>query len=104
MYFNLIILPIFLMLKLTSVIFSFQDIPIEELIKGDFKSSFRTMKWFKVFYTANVVNEEYDPVKARGGLDISLLETSGACNLHCLEGLFVQYWCNKMFIFSLFFL
>nr|XP_046252221.1 DNA (cytosine-5-)-methyltransferase 3 beta, duplicate a isoform X2 [Scatophagus argus] len=48
-----------------------RTIPVEELIKGDFKSNFETMKWFKTFYTANGKNEDYDPVKARDSHDIS---------------------------------
>lgn len=51
--------------------FLIQTIPVEELIKGNFKSNFQILKWFKGFYTANVKNEEYDPVKARDSLDIT---------------------------------
>ncbi|XP_041802626.1 DNA (cytosine-5-)-methyltransferase 3 beta, duplicate a isoform X2 [Chelmon rostratus] len=47
-----------------------RTIPVEELIKGDFKSNFETLKWFKTFYTENVKSEEYDPVKARHSHDI----------------------------------
>ncbi|XP_044066690.1 DNA (cytosine-5-)-methyltransferase 3 beta, duplicate a isoform X2 [Siniperca chuatsi] len=53
-----------------------KTIPVEELIKGDFKSNFEILKWFKVFYTANVKNEEYDPVKARDSHDISPIVAS----------------------------
>ncbi|XP_071333214.1 DNA (cytosine-5-)-methyltransferase 3 beta, duplicate a isoform X2 [Trachinotus anak] len=48
-----------------------RTIPVEELVKGDFKSNFEIMKWFKVFYTENVKSKEYDPVKARDSHDIS---------------------------------
>uniref|UniRef100_UPI0037E7674B DNA (cytosine-5-)-methyltransferase 3 beta, duplicate a n=1 Tax=Semicossyphus pulcher TaxID=241346 RepID=UPI0037E7674B len=47
-----------------------KTIPVIELIKGDFRGSFDVLKWFKAFYTANVKNEEYDPVKARNSQDI----------------------------------
>ncbi|KAM9351026.1 DNA (cytosine-5-)-methyltransferase 3 beta, duplicate a [Symphorus nematophorus] len=48
-----------------------RTIPVEALIKGDLKSSIETLRWFKVFFTVNVKNEEYDPVKARDSHDIS---------------------------------
>ncbi|KAM7411410.1 hypothetical protein PAMA_021413 [Pampus argenteus] len=48
-----------------------ETIPVEELINGDFKSNFEILRWLKAFYTANVKSEEYDPVKARDGHDIS---------------------------------
>ncbi|XP_038578809.1 DNA (cytosine-5-)-methyltransferase 3 beta, duplicate a isoform X3 [Micropterus salmoides] len=53
-----------------------RTISVEELIKGDFKSNFELLKWFKVFYNANVKSEDYDPVKARDSHDISPLVTS----------------------------
>ncbi|KAI3357484.1 hypothetical protein L3Q82_015893 [Scortum barcoo] len=46
-------------------------IPVDMLIKGDSKSNFETLKWFKAFYQENVKTEEYDPVKARNCQDIS---------------------------------
>ncbi|XP_020491467.2 DNA (cytosine-5-)-methyltransferase 3 beta, duplicate a [Labrus bergylta] len=46
-------------------------IPVEELIKGEVRSSFEILKWFKAFFVANVKSEDYDPVKARDGRDIS---------------------------------
>uniref|UniRef100_A0A3Q3JY49 DNA (cytosine-5-)-methyltransferase n=1 Tax=Monopterus albus TaxID=43700 RepID=A0A3Q3JY49_MONAL len=48
-----------------------RTIPVEELIKGDFKSNLQILKWFKAFYEANVKCEEYDPVKARNSRVIS---------------------------------
>uniref|UniRef100_A0AAQ5XLD7 DNA (cytosine-5-)-methyltransferase n=1 Tax=Amphiprion ocellaris TaxID=80972 RepID=A0AAQ5XLD7_AMPOC len=48
-----------------------KTLPVEELIKGDFKSSFEVLKWFKCFYTENVKSTEYDPVKARNSHDIT---------------------------------
>ncbi|XP_070824109.1 DNA (cytosine-5-)-methyltransferase 3 beta, duplicate a [Chaetodon trifascialis] len=53
-----------------------RSIPVEELIKGDFKSNFEILKWFKTFYTENVKSEEYDPVKARHCCDISPIVAS----------------------------
>ncbi|XP_072222812.1 LOW QUALITY PROTEIN: uncharacterized protein [Leuresthes tenuis] len=40
-------------------------IPVEELVNGDFKSNFEFLKWFKVFYAANVRSDVYSPVKAK---------------------------------------
>ncbi|XP_051805509.1 DNA (cytosine-5)-methyltransferase 3C-like [Acanthochromis polyacanthus] len=48
-----------------------KTLPVEELIKGDFRSSFEVLKWFKCFYTENVKSTEYDPVKARNSHDIT---------------------------------
>ncbi|XP_070695072.1 DNA (cytosine-5-)-methyltransferase 3 beta, duplicate a [Pempheris klunzingeri] len=57
-----------------------KTIPVEELINGDPKSNFEFLKWFKVFYAANVKNEEYDPVKARDSHDISPIVVSPQSN------------------------
>uniref|UniRef100_A0A4W6EG91 DNA (cytosine-5-)-methyltransferase n=1 Tax=Lates calcarifer TaxID=8187 RepID=A0A4W6EG91_LATCA len=46
-------------------------IPVEEIVKGDFKSNFEILKWFKALYLANVKTTKYDPVKARDSQDIS---------------------------------
>ncbi|XP_074537363.1 DNA (cytosine-5-)-methyltransferase 3 beta, duplicate a [Halichoeres trimaculatus] len=46
-----------------------KTIPVEELIKGDFRCSFDTLKWFKAFFAANE-KSGYDPVKARNSCDI----------------------------------
>ncbi|XP_068180312.1 DNA (cytosine-5-)-methyltransferase 3 beta, duplicate a [Antennarius striatus] len=48
-----------------------RTIPVDRLIMGDFKSNFEFLKWFRGFYKANVKSLEYDPVKARGILEIS---------------------------------
>uniref|UniRef100_A0AAQ5YC13 DNA (cytosine-5-)-methyltransferase n=1 Tax=Amphiprion ocellaris TaxID=80972 RepID=A0AAQ5YC13_AMPOC len=53
-----------------------KTLPVEELIKGDFKSSFEVLKWFKCFYTENVKSTEYDPVKARNSHDITPIALS----------------------------
>lgn len=44
---------------------------MEKLIIGDFKSNLDLLRWLKSFYTTNVRDKEYDPVKARDNLDIS---------------------------------
>uniref|UniRef100_A0A667X883 DNA (cytosine-5-)-methyltransferase n=1 Tax=Myripristis murdjan TaxID=586833 RepID=A0A667X883_9TELE len=46
-------------------------IPVKELIENDFKCTLGFLKWFKVFFSTNVKDEEYDPLKARNGQDIS---------------------------------
>ncbi|XP_042347761.1 DNA (cytosine-5-)-methyltransferase 3 beta, duplicate a [Plectropomus leopardus] len=48
-----------------------KTIPVDEIIKGDSKSNFEILKWFKAFYNANGKSEEYDPVKARDSQEIS---------------------------------
>nr|XP_054602069.1 DNA (cytosine-5-)-methyltransferase 3 beta, duplicate a [Nothobranchius furzeri] len=53
-----------------------RTIPVDELIERDLKSSFEFLKWFKVFYTANVNDKDYDPVKARNGQAIDPLQSS----------------------------
>ncbi|KAJ3586413.1 hypothetical protein NHX12_012811 [Muraenolepis orangiensis] len=44
--------------------------PVGELVTGAFKSNFALLKWFRKFFTENVTNLEYDPVKARSGQEI----------------------------------
>lgn len=44
---------------------------MENLIIGDFQSNLGLLRWLKRFYTRNVRDDNYDPVKARGNLDIS---------------------------------
>lgn len=54
-----------------------KTIPVEGLIQADFKTSYEFMKWFKVFHTTNAKsNNDYDPVKARSGKDITPLSTA----------------------------
>uniref|UniRef100_H3D4L6 DNA (cytosine-5-)-methyltransferase n=1 Tax=Tetraodon nigroviridis TaxID=99883 RepID=H3D4L6_TETNG len=47
-----------------------KSIPVEALVKGDFRSNLELLKWFKVFYTTSAKDEEYDPVRARHNSDI----------------------------------
>ncbi|XP_036960493.1 DNA (cytosine-5-)-methyltransferase 3 beta, duplicate a [Acanthopagrus latus] len=53
-----------------------KTIPIEELIKGDSKSNFEILKWFKAFYIANMKSEENNHVKAQDSHDISPIPSS----------------------------
>uniref|UniRef100_A0A3B4T5T3 DNA (cytosine-5-)-methyltransferase n=1 Tax=Seriola dumerili TaxID=41447 RepID=A0A3B4T5T3_SERDU len=53
-----------------------KTIPVEELIKGDFKSNFEMLRWFKLFSKANVKSTQYDPVKARDSHNISPIVVS----------------------------
>lgn len=48
---------------------TFQQIPIEKLVKGKFQDNFEFVQWFKRFFDANYSgpDPEYDPVKARHG-------------------------------------
>uniref|UniRef100_A0A3Q3CQ99 DNA (cytosine-5-)-methyltransferase n=1 Tax=Haplochromis burtoni TaxID=8153 RepID=A0A3Q3CQ99_HAPBU len=48
-----------------------KKIPVEKLIKGDFNSNIKFLKWFKGFYAENVKSNDYDAVKARDSCDIS---------------------------------
>ncbi|XP_034028908.1 DNA (cytosine-5-)-methyltransferase 3 beta, duplicate a [Thalassophryne amazonica] len=54
--------------------------PVEELARGDFKSNFELMKWFKAFYTANVKSEDYDAVKARKNQEVRPIVASPILN------------------------
>ncbi|XP_077369408.1 DNA (cytosine-5)-methyltransferase 3C-like isoform X2 [Festucalex cinctus] len=49
-----------------------RSIPSDELIKGDFQINLDFLLWFKAFYTANVMDENYDAMSARNNCDISL--------------------------------
>ncbi|KAK0142653.1 DNA (cytosine-5)-methyltransferase 3A [Merluccius polli] len=45
-------------------------VPVGELVKGGFRPNFVFLKWFRQFFTDNVKNMDYDPVKARDGQEI----------------------------------
>ncbi|XP_053360127.1 DNA (cytosine-5-)-methyltransferase 3 beta, duplicate a isoform X2 [Clarias gariepinus] len=51
-------------------------IPVEELIKGKFRSNFTFLKWFRSFFKANLIRQEYDPLKARNGQEIQNTPTN----------------------------
>lgn len=44
--------------------------PIEKLVKGRFQDNFEFCQWFKKFFDANYDGGEYDPVEARGGVEL----------------------------------
>uniref|UniRef100_A0A3Q2ZT28 DNA (cytosine-5-)-methyltransferase n=2 Tax=Kryptolebias marmoratus TaxID=37003 RepID=A0A3Q2ZT28_KRYMA len=50
-----------------------KTIPVDDLIKGDSKSNYVFLKWFKGLHTANTQNKVYDPVTARNSHEISPL-------------------------------
>lgn len=58
------------MSSFTDIVVLIQDIPVENIINREFKSNFDTIKWFKVFYQANVKTKEYNAVEARNGRNI----------------------------------
>ena len=47
--------------------FSFQNVPIERLVKGRFQDNFEFVQWFKKFFDANYQGCEYDPIGMRDG-------------------------------------
>ncbi|KAM4738365.1 DNA (cytosine-5-)-methyltransferase 3 beta, duplicate a isoform 2-T3 [Anableps anableps] len=53
-----------------------KTIPVDGLIEGDFKTCYEFMKWFKLFYTENTKNKEYNPVKAPNSSNINPIATS----------------------------
>lgn len=76
MYFIINYTVLLLLLKCCHVLVLIQTIPVEELIKGDFKSNFEFLKWFRSLYMANVKSKEYEPVTARDRHEISPLLAS----------------------------
>ncbi|XP_051510104.1 DNA (cytosine-5-)-methyltransferase 3 beta, duplicate a isoform X2 [Myxocyprinus asiaticus] len=52
-----------------------KSVPVDELHKGKFRSTFTFLKWFKKFFLANEGHERlYNPVEARDGQDIVLVD------------------------------
>lgn len=47
-----------------------QEIPIDRLVKGRFQDNFEFLQWFKKFFDANYVGNEYSPLEARGGVPL----------------------------------
>jgi len=45
-------------------------VPVDKLIKGRFQDNFEFLQWFKKFFDANYQGGDYDPMAARGGLDV----------------------------------
>lgn len=42
-------------------------VPIDKLVKGKFQDNFEFVQWFKKFFDANLVQQDYDAAAARGG-------------------------------------
>jgi len=45
-------------------------VPVDKLIKGRFQDNFEFLQWFKKFFDANYQGGDYDPLAARGGVDV----------------------------------
>merc|ERR1719273_3079020 len=45
-------------------------VPVDKLIKGRFQDNFEFLQWFKRFFDANYQGQDYDPVMARGGMEV----------------------------------
>merc|ERR1719340_172383 len=45
-------------------------VPVDRLIKGRFQDNFEFLQWFKKFFDANYQGEEYDPMAARGNVEV----------------------------------
>ena len=48
------------------------------MIKGLFQHNFEFVQWFKKFFDANYGGQDYDPISARGGIDIGIGKAGGA--------------------------
>lgn len=46
-------------------------VPVDKLIKGRFQDNFEFLQWFKKFFDANYQGQDYDPVVARGGIELN---------------------------------
>uniref|UniRef100_A0AAV2JD55 Microtubule-associated protein RP/EB family member 1 n=1 Tax=Knipowitschia caucasica TaxID=637954 RepID=A0AAV2JD55_KNICA len=46
-------------------------IPVERLVKGRFQDNFEFVQWFKTFFDANYTGQEYNPVSARQGQEMT---------------------------------
>ena len=44
---------------------------MDKLIKGRFQDNFEFLQWFKKFFDANNQGQDYDPVAARGGIELN---------------------------------
>ncbi|KAI1890264.1 hypothetical protein AGOR_G00151930 [Albula goreensis] len=54
-----------------------KTVPVEQLIRGNFKDSFTFLKWFKKFFDVNFHDQVYCPLEARDGQDIQPVKTDG---------------------------
>merc|ERR1711910_280082 len=55
-----------------------QSVEVDKLVKGRFQDNFEFLQWFKKFFDANYSGEEYDPVAARGGIELNGGSGNGA--------------------------
>lgn len=49
------------------VLIPLQIVPIDKLVKGKFQDNFEFVQWFKKFFDANMVAQDYDALAARNG-------------------------------------
>lgn len=52
-------------------------VPVDRLVKGRFQDNFEFIQWFKKFFDANYQGQPYDPIAARGGLDVGSSNGTG---------------------------
>ncbi|KAJ0062873.1 hypothetical protein NL108_008227, partial [Boleophthalmus pectinirostris] len=57
-------------------------IPVERLVKGRFQDNFEFVQWFKTFFDANYTGQEYNPVAARQGQDMTPPPNPGDHYIH----------------------
>lgn len=43
---------------------------MDKLVKGKFQDNFEFVQWFKKFYEHNYNDAPYDPLEARGGVEL----------------------------------
>merc|ERR1739844_9376 len=46
-------------------------VPVDKLVKGRFQDNFEFLQWFKRFFDANYQGQDYDPIAARGGVELN---------------------------------
>jgi len=46
-------------------------VPVDKLVKGRFQDNFEFLQWFKRFFDANYQGQDYDPIAARGGIEVA---------------------------------
>ncbi|XP_051963958.1 uncharacterized protein LOC127630461 isoform X2 [Xyrauchen texanus] len=54
-----------------------KSVPVDELLKGNIRSTFTFLKWFMTFFLTNEGQERqlYNPIEARDGQDIELVDS-----------------------------
>ncbi|KAL2103403.1 hypothetical protein ACEWY4_000271 [Coilia grayii] len=48
-----------------------RPVPVEDLVRGRFMTTFNFLKWFKAFFVANLPKQKYNPALARKGEEIA---------------------------------